>query len=85
MVTCRRPILHHIPPLDWQLAGRLAGLRKDDPMKKTTLLMAASSAFALAYAVAVTHVPAADASDAVACGDSDAKKKKSDKKNEDNS
>lgn len=56
-------------------------------MKKTTLLMAASSAFALAYAVAVTHVPAADeASDAVACGgEKDAKKKKSDKKGDERS
>ena len=55
-------------------------------MNKTTLLIAASSALTFAYAVAVTHVPDTKASDAIACGgDSDAKKKKSDKKGEEKS
>jgi hypothetical protein len=52
-------------------------------MKKSSLLLIASSTLAFAFAVAVSHVPTSDSSDEVACGDSDAKKKKGDKKDED--
>ncbi len=58
--------------------------RKDNLMNRTSLIMAASVSLAFAYAIVVSHVPTSKTSDPVACGDSDAKKKKSDKKDEDN-
>ncbi len=52
-------------------------------MKKSSVLLIASSTLAFAYAIAVSHVPAPEPSDEVACGGSDAKKKKGDKKDDD--
>lgn len=54
-------------------------------MKKTTTILAISFASVFAYAVAVSHVIPSDSSDQTACGDSDAKKKKGDNKDDEKS